>query len=53
MIKHKARALNRVANALSHKHNLLPKMWVTITSFDTFLDLCATDPFLSTVLMKL
>ena len=47
------RALNRVVDTLSRKHNLLPNMRVTVTSFDTFLDLYATDPFLSTVLTKL
>ena len=53
VIKHKAGVSNRVADALSRRHNLLSKIRITVPDFDSLMDLYATDPFFSTILLKI
>jgi flagellar biosynthesis chaperone FliJ len=45
-IKHKSRALNKVADALSRKTSLLTTMKSEVKGFELLKDSLSTDPFL-------
>ena len=49
VIKHKAGALNKVADALSRRHTLLASMHVSVVGFETLPDLYPLDPFFSKI----
>lgn len=53
MIKRKAGALNKIADALSRRQTLLTKMRVEVPSFDCLCDLYATDSYFFHVIQKL
>ncbi|XP_022899369.1 uncharacterized protein LOC111412675 [Olea europaea var. sylvestris] len=53
VIKHKAGALNKIADALSRRQTLLTEMRVEVPGFDRLCDLYATDPYFSHVVQKL
>ncbi|CAA7034274.1 unnamed protein product [Microthlaspi erraticum] len=45
VIKHKARSLNKVADALSRRHALLSTLHVSVPGFETLPELYSLDPF--------
>ncbi|KAK0601871.1 hypothetical protein LWI29_028265 [Acer saccharum] len=53
VIKHKSGTLNKVADALSRRRNLLLDMRVKVMGFDTFQGLYHTDKFFAVVLQGL
>lgn len=49
VIKHEAGKLNKVADALSRRHNLLAALQISVPGFTSFSDLYATDSFFATI----
>ncbi|PKI79014.1 hypothetical protein CRG98_000587 [Punica granatum] len=52
VVKHMSRVTNRVADALSHRSNLLVNQRIEIPDFDCLRDLLETDSYFSNVLGK-
>ena len=53
VIKHQSRKLNKVADALSRRHALVSTLSVSVTGFETFATLYATDPFFAAIWLDL
>ncbi|KAK0573343.1 hypothetical protein LWI29_006770 [Acer saccharum] len=53
VLKHKAGTSNRVADALSRRHNLLSTMALTVLGFDSFHAMLEVDPYFTAVLATL
>lgn len=45
VIKHTARTLNKVVDALSRRYSLLTTLYIAVPGFDVLLDLYNLDPF--------